>query len=116
MDDPELEQLRRRRMAEMQNQQAAAQQDYAMQQQAEEQRRQYEAQKQAILRQIMTPEARDRLANVKLADPQHAESIENQLIQLAQSGRLQRAITDDMLRELLRQVAPKRRDIKIERK
>ncbi len=116
MDDPELEQLRRRRMAELQNQQAAAQQDYAQQQQAEEQRRQYEAQKQAILRQIMTPEARDRLANVRLADPQHAESVESQLIQLAQSGRLQRVINDDMLRELLRQVAPKRRDIKIERR
>jgi len=116
MDDPELEALRRKRMAELQQQQSFSQQQYAQQQQAEEQRQQYEAQKQAVLRQILSPEARDRLANVKLADPQHADMVENQLIQLAQSGRLQQVISEDMLKELLRQIAPKKRDIKIERR
>ncbi len=115
MDDPELEALRRKRMAELQQQQSMSQQQYA-QQQAEEQRQQYEAQKQAVLRQILTPEARDRLANVKLADPQHADMVENQLIQLAQSGRLQQVINEDMLKELLKQIAPKKREIKIERR
>ncbi|MGE0015347.1 MAG: DNA-binding protein [Candidatus Methanomethylophilaceae archaeon] len=116
MDDPELEALRRKRMAELQQQQSMSQQQYAQQQQAEEQRQQYEAQKQAVLRRILTPEARDRLANVKLADPQHADMVENQLIQLAQSGRLQQVINEDMLKELLRQIAPKKREIKIERR
>jgi programmed cell death protein 5 len=116
MDDPELEALRQRRMAELQQQQAGAQQQQIAQQQAEEQRARIEEQRQAILRQILTPEARDRLANVKLADPAHAESVETQLIQLAQSGRLQKVITDEMLRELLMKVAPKRREINIERR
>ena len=116
MDDPELEALRQRRMAEMQQQNGSHHQQMAQQQQAEEQREQIDSQRQAILRQILTPEARDRLANVKLADPQHAESVETQLIQLAQSGRLQKVITEDMLKELLRQIAPKKRDIKIERR
>ncbi|HKM09954.1 MAG TPA: DNA-binding protein [Candidatus Methanomethylophilaceae archaeon] len=116
MDDPELRALREKRMAEMQQQSGYQPQQMAQQQQAEEQEARAEAQRQAILRQILTPEARDRMANVKLADPQHAGSVEMQLIQLAQSGRLQKVITDDMLKEILRKVAPKRREINIERR
>ena len=113
MEDPELEALRHRRLAEMQaNQQQAA----AQQQAAEDQRRQMEIQKQAILRQILTPDARDRLANIRIANPQMAESVEIQLIQLAQSGRLQGVINDAMLRDILRKVAPSHREITIERR
>ena len=109
MDDSELDALRQKRMAELQQnsqQQAAAQ----------EQRQQIEAQKQAILRQIMQPDARDRLANVKIANPELANSVEMQLIQLAQTGRLQDMVTDAMLRNILRQVAPQKREITIERR
>ena len=113
MEDPEVEALRQRRLAEMQaNQQQAA----AQQQAAEDQRRQMEIQKQAILRQILTPDARDRLANIRIANPQMAESVEIQLIQLAQSGRLQGVINDAMLRDILRKVAPTHREITIERR
>lgn len=109
MDDSELEALRRKKMAELQqnSQQQAA---------AEERAKQVEVQKQAILRQIMTPEARDRLNNVKIANPELANGVEMQLIQLAQSGRLHDMITDDMLRNILRQVSPQRREINIERR
>ena len=113
MEDPELEALRQRRLAEMQaNQQQAA----AQQQAAEDQRRQMEIQKQAILRQILTPDARDRLANIRVANPQMAESVEIQLIQLAQSGRLQGVIYDAMLRDILRKGAPTHRETTIERR
>ncbi len=111
--DPELEALRQKRMAEVQ---ANQQQQVAQQQAAEDQRKQFEMQKQAILRQILEPEARDRLSNIRVANPEMAEGVEMQLIQLAQSGRLQSVVTDEMLRNLLRQIAPKRRDIKIERR
>lgn len=109
MEDPELEALRQRRMADVQRQQ----QSQAAQ---EEKAKQFEMQKQSILRQILTPEARDRLANIRLANPEQANSVEMQLIQLAQSGRLKGTITDDMLREILQQIAPRRREIKIERR
>ena len=82
----------------------------------EQQAKQIEAQKQSILRQIMSPEARDRLANVKLANPQLAASVENQLIRLYQSGRLQQEISDAMLREILQSMVPQHREIKIERR
>lgn len=111
--DPELEALRQKKMAEIQ---ANQQKQVAQQQAADEQRKQFEMQKQAILRQIMEPEARDRLSNIRVANPEMADGVEMQLIQLAQSGRLQSVVTDEMLRNLLRQIAPKRREIKIERR
>ncbi len=104
MEDPELEAIRQRRMAELQQQ---AQSQASQQEQA---------QKQGVLRQILTPEARDRLANIRLANPQMAESVEMQLIQLAQSGRLRGVIDDTMLRNILAQIAPQRREITIERR
>ena len=109
MEDPELEAIRQRRMAEMQQQ---AQSQAAQQEQAQR----IEAQKQGVLRQILTSEARDRLANIRLANPQMAESVENQLIQLAQSGRLRGVIDDAMLKNILVQVSPQRREITIERR
>lgn len=109
MEDPELEALRQKRMAELQQQaQSQAEQD--------EQAKQFEMQKQSVLRQIMTPEARDRLANIRLANPQMADSVEMQLIQLAQSGRLRGVIDDAMLRNILGQITPQKREITIQRR
>ena len=109
MEDPELAALRQKRMAELQQQ---AQQQAAQ----EEKAKQFEMQKQSVLRQILTPEARDRLANIKLANPQMADGVEMQLIQLAQSGRLQGVIDDAMLRNILAQITPQKREITIQRR
>ena len=109
MDDSELEALRQRRLAEMQ-------QGGQQQAEAKERARQMEIQKQAMLRQILTPEARDRLANVRVANPEMANMVEMQLIQLAQSGRLAGMITDAMLKDILMRIAPQRREITIERR
>ncbi len=113
MEDPELEALRQKRMAELQNSQ---QQAAAQQQAAEQRRQQMEVQKQMILRQILTPDARDRLSNIRAANPEICNAVEMQLIQLAQSGRLQGVVNDDMLRQFLRQVSPQHREITIERR
>ena len=109
VEDEELEAIRRRRMLEIQQQ---------MQQQtvAEAQAQQVAAQRQAVLRQILTPEARERLGRIELAYPEVAESVESQLIALAQSGRVQSQIDDRTLQDILRRVVPKKREIKIERR
>lgn len=109
VDDEELDAIRRRKLMDLQ----AAQQDAASQHAVREQ---VQAQRQTILRQILTPEARERLGRIELAYPELKESIENQLIALAQSGRMQRMIDDPTLRQILERVIPKRRDIKIERR
>ena len=107
-NEDEIEELKRRKMLELQ---AKA----AEQQRQEELRRQYEVQKKLALQQILTPEARSRLANIRAAKPEFAEQIEIQLIQLAQGGRIASQITDTQLKEILRRVQERRRDIKIRR-
>jgi len=109
VEDQELDAIRRRRMAEITQQ---AQQQVA----AEAQARQVASQRQSILRQILTPEARERLGRIELAYPEVAESVESQLVALAQSGRVQSQIDDRTLQDILRRVVPKKREIKIERR
>ncbi len=109
MGDDELAEIRRRRMMEMQ-QQAAAQQDEA------ERQRQYEAQIHSALIQILEPEARERLNTIKLTKPDFAKSVEQQLIMLAQSGRIKSKINDEQLKVILKQVTPAKREFNIRRK
>jgi programmed cell death protein 5 len=76
-------------------------------------RQEMEMQKKQAMMQILTPEARSRLANIRLTKPEFVDQIELQLIQLAQMGRVQSKITDDQLKELLKKVAGQKREINI---
>src|SRR5438128_1309841 len=109
LDADELDASRRRKMQELQRAQVQASAD-------QQYREQVQAQRQQVLRQILTPEARERRGRIELAYPDRKESIENQLIALAQSGRVQRMIDDPTLRQILERVIPRKRDIKIERR
>jgi len=108
VEDEELEEIRRRKMLELQAQ-------IQEQQRQAEARRQFEIEKKAILQQILTPEARSRLTNLKIVKPEFAEQLELQLIQLAQTGRLRLPLTDLQLREILRRLQERKREIKIRR-
>ena len=116
----DLDEIRQKRMAELQAQQAAmqnqAQQQAVAQAQQQEAQAQFEAQKKQILAQIMTTEARNRLANLRLTKPDLVNNIELQLIQSAQAGSLRGKVTDDQLKVLLRNIAGQKREIKITRK
>ncbi|MBQ2637321.1 MAG: DNA-binding protein [Methanobrevibacter sp.] len=116
----DLDEIRQKRMAELQAQQAAmqnqAQQQAVAQAQQQEAQAQFEAQKKQILAQIMTTEARNRLANLRLTKPDLVNNIELQLIQSAQAGSLRGKVTDEQLKVLLRQIAGQKREIKITRK
>jgi programmed cell death protein 5 len=112
----DIEEIRRRRMEQLQQQQAAQQ---ASPQEIEAQERMHqemEAQKRQIMMQILTPEARSRLANIRLTRPDYVNQIELQLIQLAQSGRIASKITDEQLKELLRKLSGQKKEINITRR
>jgi programmed cell death protein 5 len=106
--DEELNEIRRRRYSDLQR---SALED----QRQVEARKQYEAQKQAALKLIMTPEARQRLTNIRMVKPEFADQVEVQLIQLAQSGRVKLPITDEQLKEALGRLQSSRKEIRIRR-
>jgi len=113
----DLDELRRKRLEELQRQ-AAANENQQVQQQIQQQQMQQEmeAQKKQLMIQILTPEARTRLTNLRLTKPEFVEQIELQLIQLAQSGRMKGKITDEQLKVLLQQISSQKREINITRK
>jgi programmed cell death protein 5 len=108
LSDEELEQLRRRRLIELQR--AAAEEDRRA-----EVQQQVEVQKQAILKRILTVEARQRLTNIRMVKPEFADQLELQLIQLAQSGRVKLPISDAQLKDALIRMQSQRKDITIRR-
>ncbi|MEM1550776.1 MAG: DNA-binding protein [Candidatus Bathyarchaeia archaeon] len=107
-DDVELEEIRRRKLMELQ-------QRILQEQEAIEAQKKAEMQRQAILRRILTPEARQRLANLKMVKPDFATQLEIQIIELVRRGLLQTPIDDDQLKEILRRLQSGRREIQIRR-
>ena len=83
--------------------------------QRQSQEEQIESQKQALLRQILTPEARQRLTNLKMIKPEFTEQLELQLIQLAQTGKLPIPLSDAQLKQILIQLQSRKREPKIRR-
>ncbi len=83
--------------------------EYADQVKAQQQqKKQLDALKMQILMNCLTKEARERLANVRIGNPQLAEQVELYLIQAYQQGQIREQIPDDKLKELLKALTVKR--------
>ena len=74
------------------------------------------AQKEIILKQILSSEARLRLNNVKMVKPDVANTVENYLINLASQGKLRPPVTDEQLKQILISIQQPKRDFKINRR
>ena len=115
MSQDELDEIRRRKMKELQEQ-------AAMQQQQQVMHEKVEAQKHLIMRKILSQEARQRLTNIKMVRPQFADAVEAQLIQLAQTGQINRLgiplpISDESFKMILSQISnqEKKHDFRIKK-
>ncbi len=104
----ELQALRKRRMMDLQR-------GMAEEQRKVQEQKELEARKQAALKLILTPEARVRLTNIKMVKPEFAEQLELQLIQLAQTKRVNLPLTDNQLKEVLRRTQSQKKEFKIRR-
>jgi len=83
----------------------------------EERKREAEAQamRQKVLTVLLDASARQRLANVRMVKPELANAVENYLVNAASSGRLNRALTDDELKQILLSIQSPKKDFKINR-
>ncbi len=108
MSDDELDQIRKRKLLSMQHRMSDEQRQAQAEQQVEEQ-------KQALMAKILTPEARQRLNNLKMVKPEFAEQIEMQLIEMAQAGKLPIPLSDAQLKSILVQLQSRKRETQIRR-
>ena len=74
------------------------------------------AQKEVILKQILSADARLRLNNVKMVKPDLANLVENYLIGMASQGKLGSQISDEQLKQILMSIQQPKRDFKFERR
>ncbi len=81
----------------------------------DERREQVQMQLDALLNKILEPEAKQRITNVRLVNEEKYLQAAQALMMLAQQGQIQGKVTDEQLKQLLSQIAPKR-DISITRK
>ena len=73
------------------------------------------AQKEQILKQILTSDARMRLNNIKMVKPELSDLVEQYLIGMASQGKMSGQITDDQLKQILLSTQQPKRDFKINR-
>lgn len=109
MSDEELQDLRKKKLSALQRQVSDEQRNTQMEQQLEQQ-------KQALLRNILTPEARQRLTNLKIVKPEFIDQLELQLIQLAQQGKIPVPLGDEQLKKILIQLQSRKRETTITRR
>src|SRR6476619_8020539 len=74
------------------------------------------AMRQRALTVLLEPSARQRLANIIIVKPELAAAVENYLISAASSGRLNRALTDEELKQVLLSLQQPKKDFKINRR
>lgn len=74
------------------------------------------AMRQRVLQVVLDPQARQRLMNIRLVKPDLAMAVENYLINAASSGRINRPLTDEELKQLLLKIQQPKKDFKIERR
>lgn len=108
MADPELEAIRQRRMQELMAQQgvggARGQQNPEQQKANDDAKREAEERRQMMLSQILSSDARERLARIALVKPEKASGVEDVILRAAQMGQIAEKVSEERLITLLEQI------------
>ncbi|MEM3341196.1 MAG: DNA-binding protein [Thermoplasmata archaeon] len=105
-DDEEIQRIRLRKLRELEEAQAAERARL-------EKEREERLRVQSVMRRILSPEAKDRLARVRIGHPEIADWVESHLFQLAAAGKIKETISEETLLKILEQAVPKKREINI---
>ena len=76
---------------------------------------QLKAQKEMMLKQVLSAEARLRLNNVRMVKPDLADLVENYILNLSVQGNISGQISDEQLKQILTSAQQPKRDFKINR-
>ncbi|PSP98964.1 DNA-binding protein [Halobacteriales archaeon QS_4_70_19] len=113
-NEEDIDELRKKKMEELKQRQQ--EQGAGDGEAGEAQRQQAEAQKKAMLRKALDDGARKRLNTIRMSKPQFAEKVEQQVIALHRSGRLQGRIDEEQMKELLQELKPEEQSFDIKRR
>ena len=76
---------------------------------------QLKAQKEIMLKQVLSGDARLRLNNVRMVKPELADLVENYILNLSVQGKISGQISDEQLKQILSSAQQPKRDFKINR-
>ena len=76
---------------------------------------QLKAQKEMMLKQVLSGDARLRLNNVRMVKPDLADLVENYILNLSVQGKISGQISDEQLKQILSSAQQPKRDFKINR-
>ncbi len=82
---------------------------------SQEKNSELQAQKETMLKQILSPDARRRLNNIRMVKPDLANLVETYLLNLSGQGKITGQISDDQLKQILLSAQQPKRDFKINR-
>ena len=76
---------------------------------------QLKAQKEMMLKQVLSSDARLRLNNVRMVKPALADLVENYILNLSVQGKISGQISDEQLKQILASAQQPKRDFKFNR-
>ena len=82
---------------------------------SQEKDNQLKAQKEIMLKQVLSGDARLRLNNVRMVKPDLADLVENYILNLSVQGKISGQISDEQLKQILSSAQQPKRDFKISR-
>jgi len=82
---------------------------------SQEKESQLKAQKEMMLKQVLSSDARLRLNNVRMVKPELADLVENYILNLSVQGKISGQISDEQLKQILSSAQQPKRDFKFNR-